>query len=81
MPGDLSTLTSSCEWTQLVLGPGEVFLWSGDDQKGAFYAWELPKSWRPYMAFAWPVPGHLVGSTKPWECVSSSHPNGLDSSC
>ena len=61
MQGDLSTLSSSSSWTQLVLGPSEVLLWSGDDQRGAFYAWELPRSWRPFMAFAWPVPGHLVG--------------------
>lgn len=61
MQGDLSTLASSSSWTQFVLGPNEVLLWSGDDQRGAFYAWELPKAWRPFMAFAWPVPGHLVG--------------------
>ena len=61
MQGDLNTLASSSSWAQLVLGPNEVLLWSGDDQRGAFYAWELPKAWRPFMAFAWPVPGHLVG--------------------
>ena len=61
MQGDLGTLSSSSSWTQLVLGSDEVLLWSGDDQRGAFYAWELPRSWRPFMAFAWPVPGHLVG--------------------
>ena len=61
MQGDLNTLASSSSWAQLVLGPGEVLLWSGDDQRGAFYAWELPKGWRPFMAFAWPVPGQLVG--------------------
>ena len=61
MQGDLGTLASSSSWTQFVLGPNEVLLWSGDDQRGAFYAWELPKAWRPFMAFAWPVPGHLVG--------------------
>ncbi len=61
MQGDLGTLASSSSWTQLILGPQEVLLWSGDDQRGAFYAWELPKAWRPFMAFAWPVPGELVG--------------------
>lgn len=64
MTGDLNTLAGSTSWCQLVLNPNQVLLWSGDDQKGAFYAWELPKAWRPYMAFAWPVPGHLVGSSK-----------------
>jgi len=71
MAGDLSTLSGSSAWAQLVLEPNQVLLWSGDDQKGAFYAWELPRCWRPYMAFCWPVPGHLVGSKKQWEYVAS----------
>ena len=71
MPGDLSTLATSTSWTQLLLKPNQVLLWSGDDQKGAFYAWELPRQWRPYMAFCWPVPGHLVGSSRAWEFVAS----------
>ena len=72
MIGDLNTLAGSTSWCQLLLNPNQVLLWSGDDQKGAFYAWELPKAWRPYMAFAWPVPGHLVGSNdKAMEYVAS----------
>ena len=72
MAGDLNTLAGSTSWSQLLLNPNQVLLWSGDDQKGAFYAWELPKAWRPYMAFAWPVPGHLVGSQdKEMEYVAS----------
>ncbi|CAE7825917.1 unnamed protein product [Symbiodinium sp. CCMP2592] len=61
MPGDLATLSGSSNWSSILLGRGEVLLWSGDDQKGAFYAWRLPKVWRKLMAFKWPVPGHLVG--------------------
>ena len=71
MAGDLNTLSSSSAWCQLILRDGETLLWSGDDQRGAFYAWELPDSWRPFMAFAWPVPGEVVGSTQPWEYVAS----------
>lgn len=68
--GDLNTLSSSTAWSQLVLKEKEVSLWS-DDQKGAFYAWELPQSWPPFMCFAWPVPGHLVGSVNVFGYVAS----------
>ena len=61
MTGDLPTLASSSSWTQLILGQDQVLLWSGDDQKGAFYAWRLPPAWRSFMTFRWPVPGHLLG--------------------
>lgn len=71
MAGDLSTLNSSSAWTQLLLRNDEVLLWSGDDQRGAFYAWALPESWRPFMAFRWPVPGGIVGSSNSWEYVAS----------
>ena len=71
MVGDLNTLAGSTSWCQLILRPDQVLLWSGDDQKGAFYAWELPKTWRPFMAFVWPVPGHMVGSNAKMEYVAS----------
>lgn len=71
MVGDLNTLAGSTSWCQLILKPDQVLLWSGDDQKGAFYAWELPKAWRPFMAFVWPVPGHMVGSNAKMEYVAS----------
>ena len=61
MPGDLGTLASASQWVSAHLKPGQVLLWSGDDQRGAFYAWALPTAWRQYMAFRWPVAGHLVG--------------------
>ena len=72
MAGDLNTLSSVSAWSHLILDDDQVLLWSGGDQKGAFYAWELPPAWRPFMAFAWPVPGHLVRSSRPWEYVASS---------
>ncbi|CAE7898809.1 unnamed protein product, partial [Symbiodinium microadriaticum] len=61
MPGDLPTLAGSSNWSGIHLLLNEVLLWSGDDQKGAFYAWKLPKAWRKLMAFKMPVPGRLVG--------------------
>eukprot|EP00438_Fugacium_kawagutii_P024959 Skav213216 [mRNA] locus=scaffold2826:647978:650839:- [translate_table: standard] len=61
MQGDLQTLSSSTNWSSLILKKNKTLLWSSDDQKGAFYAWRLPPQWRPYMAFAWPVKGSVVG--------------------
>ncbi|CAJ1365875.1 unnamed protein product [Effrenium voratum] len=61
MVGDLPTLSASSQWTAAYLRPSQVLLWSGDDQRGAYYAWALPADWRPFMAFRWPVPGHVVG--------------------
>ncbi|CAJ1446154.1 unnamed protein product [Effrenium voratum] len=53
-----------------VAAPG-VLLWSGDDQRGAYYAWALPADWRPFMAFRWqlglsPVPAG-AGLPPDWE--------------
>ena len=61
MTADLPTLSGSSQWGSVYLRPGEVLLWNGDDQKGAFYAWRLPKAWRGLMAFKLPVPGEVVG--------------------
>ena len=61
MPGDLATLSSASAWVGAHLHPGQVLLWSGEDQRGAYYAWALPPVWRQFMAFRWPVPGSLVG--------------------
>lgn len=71
MTGDLRTLSSSTNWTSIGIKDNEVLLWSGDDQKGAFYAWLLPPAWRKFMAFRWPVPGHLVGSSLEWTYVAA----------
>eukprot|EP00438_Fugacium_kawagutii_P029614 Skav202657 [mRNA] locus=scaffold1791:57070:68236:+ [translate_table: standard] len=62
MTGDLPTLSSSSAWCNIPLRHDQVLLWSGDDQKGAFYAWKLPRVWRAFMTFKWPVPGTMVGS-------------------
>ena len=64
MKGDLQTLSASSNWAGLVLPPQHVVLWSSDDQKGAFYAWRVPRSWHRMMAFRWRVPGELVGKPK-----------------
>ena len=58
---DLGTLTPSSHWSSVILGENNVLLWPSDDQKGAYYVFLLPEVWLPFMTFAWPVPGYLVG--------------------
>ena len=59
--GDLDTLAAASHWAGCQLPAGSALLWSGDDQKGAFYAWCLPPQWRKLMAFKWPVEGRFLG--------------------
>jgi hypothetical protein len=54
---DLGTLTPSTSWVSITLADGKVLLWSGDDQRGAFFIGRLPKVWRAYMTACLPVPG------------------------
>eukprot|EP00971_Amphidinium_carterae_P272445 5407582-Amphidinium_carterae.2 len=39
----------------------DTLLWSGDDQKGAFCVYRLPKPWLVFTAVNAIVPGFLVG--------------------
>jgi hypothetical protein len=57
----LSSLTPSTSWVVITLPDGRVLIWSGDDQKGAFFVWSLPEAWLPFMTICKPVPGHRVG--------------------
>ncbi|CAK0900771.1 unnamed protein product [Prorocentrum cordatum] len=41
--------------------PRGVLLWSGDDQKGAFFVYRIPAPRLGYMAICTPVPGHVLG--------------------
>ena len=60
MTTDLDTLASASHWAGCQLPAGSALLWSGDDQKGAFYAWRLPEEWKSLMTFRWPAPGWAV---------------------
>ena len=71
MAGDVSTLASSTSWTGITLREDQMLLWSGDDQRGAFYAWHLPPSWRRLMTFRWQIPGKLAGLEREWTYVSA----------
>ena len=57
---EVGTLAGSPTWANIILNKGEVLLWSSEDQKGAFYAWQLPEGWGKYMTFHWPVPRCLL---------------------
>ena len=72
MRGDLQTLSSAPNWASLVIPKDCCLLWSSDDQKGAFYAWKLPKCWRGLMTFRWPVPGPMLGHPSEWVYVCSA---------
>ena len=71
MMGDVATLASSTSWSSITLREDQMLLWSGDDQRGAFYAWKLPHSWRRMMAFRWAIPGSLAGLDQEWTYVSA----------
>jgi hypothetical protein len=78
MRGDLHTLSTSSSCVSLVLPPHHCFLWSSDDQRGAFYAWRLPAAWRPDglpVAGARPVGGK---GSRMVICVLSSDSHGMD---
>ncbi|CAK0795636.1 unnamed protein product, partial [Prorocentrum cordatum] len=37
--GEAALLAASASWTAVVVPDGKLLLWSGDDQKGAFFVW------------------------------------------
>ena len=63
---DLSSLTPSSHWGGIALFNDYVLLWSGDDQKGAYYVFHLPECWKKYMVIGKPIRGSLVGLPTPW---------------
>ena len=63
--GEASLLAASTSWTSVVIPEGKLMLWSGDDQKGAFFVWRFPAAWHPYMAVGRPLPGKVFGRKEP----------------
>eukprot|EP00971_Amphidinium_carterae_P330859 6464112-Amphidinium_carterae.2 len=57
----LGTLSASTSWCSIWMNDEDTLLWSGDDQKGAFYVYKLPKPWLAFTAINATVPGHQVG--------------------
>ena len=59
--GDISTLPSWAGMTPYLLEDEQVLVMSSEDIRCFFYLFEVPVSWRPFMAFNKPVPRHVVG--------------------
>ena len=59
--GDISTLPSWAGMTPYLLEDEQVLVMSSEDIRCFFYLFEVPVSWRPFMAFNKPVPQHVVG--------------------
>ena len=59
--GDISTLPSWAGMTPYLLEDEQVLVMSSEDIRCFFYLFEVPVSWRAFMAFNKPVPQHVVG--------------------
>ncbi|CAK0810274.1 unnamed protein product, partial [Prorocentrum cordatum] len=71
--GDIAMLPVGGEHHVVILGDGEVLLWSSDDIKGCFHVFRPPEVWRPWMALSAPVdPVPLGGASGPpvWVAVA-----------
>ncbi|CAK0901953.1 unnamed protein product [Prorocentrum cordatum] len=70
--GEAALLAASASWTAVVVPDGKLLLWSGDDQKGAFFVWRVSPAWHPYMAVGRPLAGELFGRSEPVVYVTSA---------
>lgn len=77
--GDVSTLPSWAGMTPYLLEGDQVLVMSSEDIRCFFYLFEIPLSWRPFMAFNKPVPPGLVGEgvTEPHYLASRVLPMGF----
>eukprot|EP00973_Karenia_brevis_P045548 6308395-Karenia_brevis.AAC.1 len=57
----LGTLAGSPTWSSIHLGNDRVLLWSGDDQKGAYWIYSIPAAWQKFMTLAWPIKRRELG--------------------
>lgn len=59
--GDIRCLPSATSWIPLHVGHGEVVTMSQGDMHAAFYLFEMPACWSPFMCFNWRVKGRDLG--------------------
>ncbi|CAK0830362.1 unnamed protein product [Prorocentrum cordatum] len=68
--GEASLLVPSASWAPLRVPEGKRLLWTGDDQRGAFFVWRAPEAWHPYMAVGRSLASALFGRPERQECVA-----------
>ena len=51
IPGAINELPNITQWLTLVVGPSEQVFFHQSDMSAAFYLFEMPKVWRPWMCF------------------------------
>lgn len=61
--GNIDELPMATTWTQLCLEEDEAIHIFQTDMSSAFYLFEMPAGWRPFMAFDARVPGEALGFT------------------
>ncbi|CAJ1387202.1 unnamed protein product [Effrenium voratum] len=65
--GDIKSLTGAAAFQRIVLEDSEVIRLSGDDLVSAFYLFELPPVWSPFLALRGAVPWRALGIDEPGE--------------
>lgn len=58
--GDISYLPSAPAWAPLLLHDGQELHMSQSDMSAAFYLFEFPDCWAPFMMFYYKIGGSLV---------------------
>ena len=54
--GDIRSLPYFAKWGLMEMEPGDKIHWTGEDIQCCFFVFGLPQQWKPYFAFAQPVP-------------------------
>ncbi|CAK0829305.1 unnamed protein product [Prorocentrum cordatum] len=70
--GGAAMLAGSTVWVSLHVPGGKLLLWSGDDQKGAFFAWRVPRARHRRAAVGRPLAGSLFGRQGPEVYLASA---------
>ena len=64
--GDTATLPYLGQWRSTTLQRGEIFRWSDEDLRSAFYPLLIPLIWGKFMLIDWLLPGAWFGVQEDW---------------